>query len=326
MNNFKYELEEADYEQLYGKAVTRGKARQAHRQGKQKVGHRAKKSRQEVLENITAENDLVVDFRPTYLLNFDPKHLEYGWILDSLGSFYRDKIVADVLQIVKAGKEANVYTCTGTPESGHELIAAKLYRPRMLRHLRNDAIYKETRSVRAESGKELRGPRVGRALKKKTGFGQEIDFSSWIGHEFLIQNQLFAAGADVPQPIAYRKNTILMAYIGDATRPGHTLIDTTLTTREAPALFRRVMDNVQLMLSMNYVHGDLSAYNILYWSGDIYLIDFPQVCDARSNPHAQMLLNRDVQRVADYFMPYGVKADPAGLAAALWDDYLNARL
>ncbi len=34
------------------------------------------------------------------------------------------------------------------------------------------------------------------------------------------------------------------------------------------------------------MHGDLSAYNILYGESTITLIDFPQMVEARHNPHA----------------------------------------
>ncbi len=44
-------------------------------------------------------------------------------------------------------------------------------------------------------------------------------------------------------------------------------------------------------------------FNILYWEGDISIIDFPQVVDARNNPHAQ-LLQRDIKRVCDYFRQF----------------------
>ena len=55
------------------------------------------------------------------------------------GGFYEDKWFTDVLYRVKAGKEATVYCCQAGPAVGHELIAAKVYRPRMFRAMRNDS-------------------------------------------------------------------------------------------------------------------------------------------------------------------------------------------
>ena len=83
------------------------------------------------------------------------------------------------------------------------------------------------------------------------------------------------------------------------------------------------MDNVRLMLDMHLVHGDLSAFNILYWEGEIAIIDFPQVVGARSNPNARMLLERDIKRVCDYFGRYGVRADASRLTRDLWLPYMG---
>ena len=64
------------------------------------------------------------------------------------------------------------------------------------------------------------------------------------------------------------------------------------------------------MLQNGMIHGDLSAYNILYWEGEITLIDFPQVTDSRGNTHARDILARDVTRVCEYFADQGVDNDP----------------
>lgn len=319
----------ADYAATYETEImapVRGRERQAHRTRAKKTRPKSKTEPQAVIETLTDEVDGVVGFNPTYLQNFDPKHHEYRWLMTSLSGFYQDKLLADVQRIVKAGKEANVYACTGTAVSNHPLIAAKLYRPRMLRHLRNDALYKEGRFIRDQTGKEQKGSRVTRALRKKTRFGQELDFMTWIGHEFEMQKMLFAAGADVPEPIAQRGNSILMAYIGDETHAAPTLVEMHLEPHEVQPLFERIMGNVRLMLSHNYVHGDLSAYNILYWAGQISIIDFPQLADARVNNNAFTLLERDVQRVYDYFAAYGLEVDPTALAVNLWEDWLNGNL
>ncbi|MCB0034306.1 MAG: hypothetical protein KDE51_09815 [Anaerolineales bacterium] len=329
-NNYqdKYEWEDR-YDHLAREFHERGRSRQTHREKKHRADHQTKMSRREIVENIAAENDLVSDFKPTYLRNFDPKHHEYNWVMENLSGFYVDKIVLDVLGIVKAGKEANVYTCTGTESSGWEYIAAKVYRPRMLRNLSNDAIYKAGRLTIGQDGKDIHGrgdSREERAMKKKTAFGKKIDFATWIVHEYGIQQQLYNIGAAVPEPISHRNHTILMEYVGNAAGPAHTLIDTTLTAEEAPLLFDKAMDNIELMLAHHMVHGDLSAYNILYWQGDIKIIDFPQVSDARKNPHAFDLFARDVLRVCEYFQKYEVESDPVHLAADLWQDWLDGRL
>ena len=260
---------------------------------------------------------------PTYAAALDPKHHERQWLIESLAGFYRDNVITDVTRRVKGGKEANVYCCPAHPAAGVELIAAKLYRPRTLRTLKNDALYKAGRQLRDEQGKEIKGRRDKLAIQQKSAYGKYLDMVWWIGNEYGVQKSLHEAGANVPRPIRHSGNTILMEYMGDARLPAPTLSDVTLERDEAAELFQVVMDNVQLMLDMHLVHGDLSAFNILYWEGEIAIIDFPQVVGARSNPNAKMLLQRDVKRVCDYFSRYGVRADPSRLARDLWLPYMG---
>lgn len=300
--------------------------RQAGKQAGSQPAAASQEDREAVIASLADENDLGSDFQPTYTRNLDPKHFERRWLHEALAGFYQDRILDDVLHIVKGGKEANVYCCTGTEHVDLPLLAAKIYRPRMLRHLKNDALYKEGRFVRDQSGKEVRGSRESRAMAKKTPFGQDLDFASWIVHEFQLHNKLYEAGLDVPRPIAQRGNTILMAYVGETYNPARTLSDTTIPQETAEPLFRRIMGNVERMLALNYVHGDLSAYNILYWEGEIAIIDFPQVVDVRVNPNSYDLLERDVRRVWEYFAPFGVGDDPGRTAADLFQRYLDADL
>ncbi len=298
----------------------------SYRRRKQRTKKRAKSDPVAVRAELTDFSDNENDFVPSYAARLDPKHHERSWLIDSVGSFYRDNLITDVSRIVKGGKEANVYCCPANPATGVDLIAAKLYRPRMLRHLRNDALYKEGRMALDQDGKELRKSREMRALQKKTRFGRHLGFMTWIVHEFLVQNVLYEAGADVPKPIAQRGNTILMAFVGTERTPAPALSAIRLESHEAQPLYERILENVRLMLVNHFVHGDLSAYNILYWDGRITIIDFPQLVDARTNRNAFMLLERDIRRVSDYFLRYGVKSDPAKESIMLWDSYQKGRI
>ena len=299
------------------------RSRSSHRQSGNRKRKKSKRSRTAVVSQLADAQDSVTDWVPSYCANLDPKHHERTWVISSIGPFYRDEIVTDVTRIVKGGKEANVYTCTAHPATGLEHIAAKLYRPRMLRHLKNDAIYKAGRMLRDADGKQMKGRREKLALRQKTRFGKKVDIDWWIGNEFRSQQKLYEAGADVPQPIGHIGNTILMAHVGDGNGAAPTLSETGIANDEAQPLFERIMDNVALMLDNHLIHGDLSAYNILYWEGEITIIDFPQMIEARHNPHAFDLLERDIQRVYDYFARFGVKADPHELTVGLWQPYMG---
>jgi RIO kinase 1 len=268
--------------------------------------------------------DSIAEWVPSYAAALDPRHHERQWLIESVASFYQNNVITDVTRRVKAGKEANVYCCVAHPATGVPLLAAKLYRPRTLRTMKNDAIYKAGRQLRNEEGKELKGRREKLALRQKTRFGQHLDMVWWIGNEFSVQKTLFEAGANVPRPFAHNGNAILMDYVGDESLPAPTLSDVALDREEAAELFSAVIDNVRLMLDNHFVHGDLSAFNILYWQGEIFIIDFPQVVGARNNPHAYTLLKRDIKRVSDYFARYGVRSDPERLAREMWEPYMGA--
>ena len=69
------------------------------------------------------------------------------------------------------------------------------------------------------------------------------------------------------------------------------------------------------------IHGDLSAYNILYWDGTITLIDFPQVVDVYNNREAMPILARDVERVCAYFARQGAHHEAGPIVERLWARY-----
>ena len=313
-----------DFYDLYSDYDYEDHSRDAHRQRsrskkKQKDNGRSSPN----MADIQKMDDSTESWIPSYAAALDPLHHERHWVIASVAPFYHDALITDVTRLVKGGKEAKVYACTADPAVGFDIVAAKLYRPRMLRHLKNDAIYKAGRQLRDEEGKQMKGRRVKLALRKKTNFGKHVDIMWWINNEYSVQKTLYDAGADVPKPIAHSGNTILMEFIGDEYGSAPTLSEVTLNAGEAEPLFQCVLENVALMLECHHIHGDLSAYNILFWEGEIKIIDFPQMVEARHNPHAYDLLLRDVTRVCDYFNRFGVTADPQAITDELWLPYMG---
>ena len=241
------------------------------------------------------------------------------------GQFYEAGLITGVDHVVKSGKEATVYCCRAHPSTGAEFLAAKVYRPRQLRSFKNDAVYQQGRLIQASEGPD--GLQVGagrsdrrlqRAVKNKSRRGREVQFTAWVGQEFQTLSRLAAAGADVPRPVDWADSAILMEYIGDERTPAPQLIGVTLAPREVHPLFERILRNVEIALGCDLVHGDLSAFNILYWEGRIKMIDFPQSVDIHSNSSAFALLERDIENICDYFADYGLRADPSRLARQLW--------
>lgn len=294
--------------------------RQARRKRKAKPRHQPKKAEQAIIEEIAdTSGTLEGGFETTY----QPSRYEEGWLLDSVRSFYEQALITDVVSKVKGGKEASVYRCLAHDSVENTYLAAKVYRPRMFRQLRNDAMYREGRMLLNADGKEItdRDKREMRAMKVKSGFGQQMSHTSWLMYELNTLESLYAAGAAVPKPYASAMNALLMSYIGDENMPAPPLNDVLLEQDEAYELFDEAMRNIKIMLSQGIVHGDLSAYNILYWDGQITLIDFPQVSQVESNPNAEFILQRDITRVCDYFIKQGVDCDANQLSRDLWEAY-----
>ena len=261
-------------------------------------------------------------FHPTFLAH----QRDRLWVLSSLERFYEEDLIADVLHMVKSGKEATVYCCAADPATGLEYLAAKVYRPRMFRGLKNDAVYRQSRAQLDADGHEVRNDRRWKA-HQRSGRGQSERVASWITYEFLTQQRLYEAGADVPRPLSHIGNGVLMEYVGDADGEAAALLrEVALPAEEARPIFERILRNVELFLACDRIHGDLSAYNILYQEGAIAIIDFAQAIDPRYNPEVYPLLLRDVERICRHFARYGVDADASAIAGELWARYLAGEL
>jgi RIO kinase 1 len=261
------------------------------------------------------------DSQEVFNFTYQASRHERGWIVDSLGGFYEQRWLDDVNHLVKGGKEANVYLCQANESvKGLELpyLAAKVYRPRRFRSLKNDHIYREGRVNLDEDGREITEDGMQHAMRKKTDFGLELLFTSWIEHEVKTMQILYEAGADVPRVFASGNNAILMSYIGDKDLAAPVLHSVRLDIRSARRHFERVIYNIELMLKNRRIHADLSAFNILYWQGEITLIDFPQAIDPLVNRNAFRIFERDVMRVCEYFARQGVKSNPRRMANDIW--------
>jgi RIO kinase 1 len=282
-------------------------------------GRKPKPPTSVLIAQLAESTGIEAGFNPTY----HPARFEEGWLFDSVRSFYEDHLISDVLARIKGGKEANVYRCAADPLLGTALVAAKVYRPQQFRNLRNDKLYREGRQILTEAGRPVKESdhRLMRAIGKKTATGVEVSHTSWLMHEYTTLQRLYALDAAVPQPIAVNGNALLMSYHGDEQQAAPTLNGVRLEWDEANLLFKEVLRNIGIMLQHGLIHGDLSAYNILYWESTITIIDFPQVTYAQSNRHAYDILRRDVTRVCEYFAAQGVRCAPAAITNELWDRY-----
>jgi RIO kinase 1 len=269
------------------------------------------------------DNDIFeqLDILQDYAFSYKASRHEEWWLLDSLGPFHYEQWFDDVLLMVKGGKEATVYLCKANPSAETNLIAAKVYRPRSLRNLRKDHIYREGRTRLDSDGLEIIDERQHRAINQRTSYGQELMHTSWIEHEYKTLQILWEGGCDVPRPFSSDHNAILMDFIGDELMAAPTLNTIHLDKSEAQFLYERVLQNINLMLSNHRVHGDLSAFNILYYEGEITLIDFPQSINPNRNPNSFEIFQRDVKRICEYFNAQGINTMSSDLAFDLWKNH-----
>jgi RIO kinase 1 len=257
----------------------------------------------------------------TFTSTYKAARFEEGWLLDSLGRFYEQQWILDVLGKVKSGKEASVYLCRSGVQVDAPLLAAKVYRPRMLRNLKNDQLYRMDRDVLDTNGKRIDDLGMLKMLHKRSVYGEQVRHQSWIVYEFQSLKTLYAAGADVPRPYEMDGNAILMSYIGDETSAAATLNTINLGPGEVRPLYERLLRNIGIMMTHGIVHGDLSAYNVLYWEGEITLIGFPQVVSPTSHRSAWKIFSRDITRLCEYFTRQGLPTDADSLAVELWKSH-----
>jgi len=270
---------------------------------------------------FTTSGEEATELREKWVPGLEANEEEPGWDPEcnpsAVVEIARERVRLEVLGPLKSGKEATVYVCRAAGTSGTRLAAAKLFRDLTTRGFRNDAVYR--------AGRVFGRERLNRAYVKGL-LDPGLRLSLWVGAEFEALHRLHASGADVPRPLLCSSRWMLMDFIGNEEGPAPMLARVRLTPEEAAPAYERIMRNMRLFLACDIIHGDLSAYNVLWWNGVPRIIDFPQAVDPRTNPNAFDLLMRDARIIGTYFARYGVGSDSVLRAMNDWEDYLRGRL
>lgn len=204
--------------------------------------------------------------------------------------------VGRVSRKVNDGKEATVYVCEGI--AGAPLLAAKIYRARRFRAFRGERAYAEHRVIRDR--------RIAKAVAQRSRKGNVVGQALWIDHEWRMLNLLAEAGVSVPAPIACGSAGILMEFISDGLDPAPRLIDVAIDMDVLALAWASLLGDVARMLDVGVVHGDLSAYNVLWSQGRPRIIDLPQALDVGA-PDARRYFERDLANLSRYFERGGVE-------------------
>ena len=212
--------------------------------------------------------------------------------------------VHEIVGELKSGKEATVYL--GRSPLGD--VAVKIFRDVEVRSFKNDQRYHD--------GRWVGDARLAKAIRHRSGRGRRALKAMWAAHEYLMLWRLWRAGIHVPEPlvgpeafdIAEAGEVVLMRFVGEADAPAPRLSDAVLDDTEARSAFDQAVDLMVACWRHGVVHGDLSAYSLLWWRGQVVLIDFPQSME-RERPGAEELLAQDAASLALSFRRLGVEAD-----------------
>lgn len=198
----------------------------------------------------------------------------------------------EVLSNIKSGKEAQVYRVI----LDNHLVAMKLYKKPEERNFKNTNAYL--------LGKYYRRPSERKAMAKNNKFAKRLKHENWVKREFFILQKLYEGGASIPRPILQIDDAIFMELLGDENAVAPRLCDIKLSKEEAEKIFHDVLKSMKIFWDFGIVHADLSEFNILWWQGKPYIIDFPQSIDTRMHPNVREILDRDIKNVAKYFSKY----------------------
>jgi len=226
-----------------------------------------------------------------------------------------DGLIDDVLQRLKSGKEADVYTVL----CGDKIQCAKVYKEATQRSFKQAVQYQE--------GRKVRNTRDSRAMKKGSRFGRKQQEESWQMAEVDALFRLDNAGVRVPQPYLCVEGVLLMelvTYAEGAVAPR--LSDVILTEENAVTDFNIMIRNIVRMLCAGIVHGDLSEFNVLLDARGPVIIDLPQAVDAAANNLAESMFERDVNNITAYYGQYAPQLLKTRYAKEIWMLYEDGKL
>lgn len=213
---------------------------------------------------------------------------------------------------LKSGKEATVYLGNGPIG----MVAVKIFRDLEVRSFKNDQRYTD--------GRWVGDARLAKAIRNRSGRGRRALKSMWAAHEYLMLWRLHQAGLAVPEPligpdafdIVDAGEVVLMRFIGDPDEPAQRLADAPLSEAEAADATEQALALLRGCWRAGVVHGDFSAYNLLWYRGQVTLIDFPQAME-RSNEGALALLEQDIASLTLSLRRLGVHLDPQAVLASV---------
>ncbi len=226
-----------------------------------------------------------------------------------------DGLIDEVIHPLMSGKEASVYVV----RCGSEIRCAKVYKEANKRSFKKAVQYQE--------GRKVRNSRRARAMEKGSKFGRQQQEDTWQNAEIDALIKLANAGVRVPQPYGCFDGVLLMELVtmedGDV---APRLNDVILTEEQALEDHAVIMQYIVRMLCAGLIHGDLSEFNILVDDYGPVIIDLPQAVDAAANNNARRMLERDINKMRDYYSQFAPQLQQTQYAKEIWALYEDGEL
>jgi RIO kinase 1 len=235
-----------------------------------------------------------------------------------------DPVDEHLLGTLRSGKEAQIDLVEWFADDGRScVLARKRYLPRTVTEkgtlealgvqrssaFRHDVEYRE--------GRQFRKSRDRRAVESMSAHGKRLLQDRWLSHEHDVLRTLHEAGCQVPYPVSFAGDVLHMEYVGSEEQAAPQLARARLSPAEVADAWDQLVDGLHAITAAGWAHGDLSAYNLLWWEGRLWFIDLPQAVDLAANPGGLDFLHRDVGNVSAWFARHGIGVDPEELFADL---------
>jgi len=204
--------------------------------------------------------------------------------LKTITELARKKYFNEVEFVISTGKEGNVFRCSG----GKNYFALKIYKietsdfKHMADYITGDERFKDVRNDKFEIVK------------------------AWTKKEFRNLEELSRARVRVPLPIAFKRNCLVMEFVGKDGEAAPRAKDKPFENMEEK--YGIVCKYMAKMVKKKIVHADLSEYNILNNDEELVIIDVGQSVSTM-HPKAKDFFERDVKNMSRWFKRYGVNTN-----------------
>uniref|UniRef100_A0A8C8ALQ2 Serine/threonine-protein kinase RIO1 n=1 Tax=Otus sunia TaxID=257818 RepID=A0A8C8ALQ2_9STRI len=196
-------------------------------------------------------------------------------------------VISEINGCISTGKEANVYHAS---TANGENRAIKIYKTSIL-------MFKDRDKYVSGEFRFRHGYCKGNPRKM---------VKTWAEKEMRNLIRLNTAQIPCPEPIMLRSHVLVMGFIGKGDRPAPLLKNAQLSDSKVRELYLQIIQYMRRMYQdARLVHADLSEFNMLYHSGDVYIIDVSQAVE-HDHPHALEFLRKDCANVNDFFQKHNV--------------------